>query len=92
MANLNAKDVKSALLKKGFKQSEGHHHFFEFKHGDKVIAKTKMSHNDQDIGDNLISKMFRQCQMNKKKEFIDFVDCTVSQEDYVQILRNKKLI
>ncbi len=91
MAVFKAKEVSSALLKKGFRKSEGHHHFYEYSYGDKIVAKTRMSHNDQEIDDWLISKMHKQCGISKKK-FIGLVDCSVTKDDYETELKNRGII
>lgn len=91
MASLKAKKVNSNLLKKGFSLSNGDHNYFEFVHENKVIAITHTSHNDQDIDDYLISKMRKQCKM-EKDFFVEFVKCTKSKEDYIKVLKANKHI
>lgn len=62
MASIDANKARQSLLKKGFKKHEGDHHFYLYYYNGKLITKTKVSHNDQNIGDNLISKMYKQCK------------------------------
>ena len=38
------------------------------------------------IGDNLISRMSRQIRLTKT-QFLDFVDCTISEESYREIIQ-----
>lgn len=92
MALLSATKTAQSLLKKGFVKNDGDHHFYLYYYNGKVVAKTKMSHNDQDINDGLISKMYKQCQLNKKAEFMDLIECPLSQEGYEKILKANKII
>lgn len=89
MASINANKAKQALLSKGFVKDDSHHHFYLFMHNGKVVAKTKMSHNDQDLNDHLISKMWKQCRLDNKGQFLDLVNCPLNQQGYIEILTNK---
>lgn len=86
MASLDSSKTRQALLKKGFRKAEGDHHFYLYYYKGKVVAKTKMSHNDQDIGDHLISKMYKQCKISKR-EFFDLIECPLDEAGYVELLR-----
>lgn len=86
MAVLDAKKSISNLLKKGFVKSDSHHHYYEFWHEGKLIAKTYTSHNGQDLNEYLIGSMSKQCIM-PKKFFIEFAKCTKSSADYVKLLQ-----
>jgi hypothetical protein len=91
MASLKADKTISSLLAKGFVQDDMHHHIFKFWHDGKLIAKTHTSHNNQDIYDALISAMRKQCKMDKPF-FLEFIKCTKTQEDYLNLLIKQKLI
>ncbi len=92
MASLDSRKVESALSKKGFSAETGDHHYFRlFLNGKDTGIYTKTSHNGQDIGDMLISKMAKQLYMDKAF-FKDFVDCSKSQEDYETLLREQKIL
>jgi predicted RNA binding protein YcfA (HicA-like mRNA interferase family) len=91
MPAFSARQTRGSLLKKGFSQLEGDHHQYVFIHGGKIVTRTKMSHNDQEINNSLISKMHKQCQISKK-DFIGLVDCSVSGEDYATLLKEQGLI
>jgi len=79
------------LLKKGFTPAEGDHHFYLFFLDGKVVAKIKVSHNDQEIGDSLISKMYRQCRINKS-EFFDLINFPLDKQGYIKILKDQGII
>jgi hypothetical protein len=88
MAVLKATKTKQSLKKKGFIQDDSHHHYFEFWHDGKVIATTYTSHNNEDIEDYLIKAMSKQCLMDKPF-FVEFVKCTKSKDDYINLLKSK---
>ena len=91
MAVFKAYEISSALLRKGFKKSEGKHHFYEYVHGNKIVAKTMMSHNDQEIGPGLLTKMYKGCKLPKNK-FIGLIDCSLTQQEYETELRSQGII
>jgi len=85
--------VHSNLCKKGFEMKETHHTILELKvNGHRTNIYTYVSHGSNEIDDYLIGEMSRQLKMNKK-DFLEFVDCTMTQDEYVSLLRkNNKLI
>lgn len=92
MASLDSRKVESALSKKGFSATIGDHHYFRlFLNGKDTGIYTKTSHNGQEIGDMLISKMAKQLYMDKTF-FKAFVECSKSQEDYEILLREQKIL
>jgi hypothetical protein len=44
MASLDANKARQSLLKKGFVQAEGDHHYYLYFYEGKLIARTKVSH------------------------------------------------
>jgi hypothetical protein len=86
-------DVESALKRKGFKQTEGDHHWFVYVtiEGEKTTSRTKTSHTQKmkDIPDNLLSQMARQCKLSKR-DFLDLIDCPLSREAYEDILKDQE--
>ncbi len=87
--------VEKVLLKKGFNKEEGKHHRFYYytKGGQDTGIYTETSHTKKmkDIPDNLLSLMAKQCKLTKS-EFLDLIDCPMSQEKYEKLLNDKKLI
>ncbi|MCE6991920.1 hypothetical protein [Dyadobacter sp. CY323] len=86
MASIKTAKVEKSLLKKGFVQSDTHHHYFEFHHEGVLMSRTYTSHSGKDIDDYLITQMAKQCLM-KRPFFIEFVECTKSKEDYLTTLQ-----
>lgn len=78
-------DVERSLVRKGFKQREGDHHYFVYFNvaGQKTAKFTKTSHTPKmrEIPDGLLSLMAKQCGLNKS-DFLDLVDCPLSREAY----------
>ena len=79
------RDVESALEKKGFQRTEGHHHFFTYhtKAGEKTRVNTQTSHGSKhrEISHTIAKRMASQCKL-KSKEFANFVECSLSQDQY----------
>ncbi len=82
------KTVEKALTAKGFRLREGDHHYFIFfsDEGKKSLAKTKTSHSHKTISDILLAAMARQCYLSKG-EFLNLVDCPLSQAEYQAMLQ-----
>jgi hypothetical protein len=83
--------VCKSLKKKGFVENNTHHKYFELFYKGKLILHTKVSHNGQDINDYLISQMKNQCML-EKKQFLDLINCPLSKEKYIEILKSKGAI
>jgi hypothetical protein len=80
------------LKKKGFLDSTGHssdHKYMEYYVGGKLVLYTKISHgSDKDLDEYLIKQMSNQCKLTKK-QFADLVNCPMSQDEYLAILKEK---
>jgi len=89
---LKTKKIERNLRKKGFVIDYGDHIFFEFIYNNnKTNVRTKISHSHSEIGDDLISKMSMQLRMDKDF-FKKFVECTKTESDYIQMLKDKGVI
>ncbi|HSH65815.1 MAG TPA: hypothetical protein VLB84_08460 [Bacteroidia bacterium] len=95
MPTLDHVTTLSNLKKKGFTEPENKskdHIRLEFWHEGKLTrAKTKLSHNKQDINDFLISAMSKQICLTKK-QFLEFAKCTISQAEYIEILKGQGFV
>ncbi|MCD4707018.1 MAG: hypothetical protein K8S62_04690 [Candidatus Sabulitectum sp.] len=87
--------VEKALRKKGFWEDSGDHHRFSYRtlSGEISRIRTHTSHSKskKDISDKLIGQMAKQLKLSRA-EFIDLVNCPLSQEDYENILRSKAFL
>lgn len=88
MSTLDPKKTYKNLKKKGFIDSSrksDDHKYLELFNNNKFVTYTKISHGNSDLGDHLIKQMSFQCKLDKK-EFIDLANCSLSKEDYLDIL------
>jgi hypothetical protein len=87
--------VEEALLKKGFEDKEGDHHFFIYHtlQGKKSSIRTKTSHMPKmkEISDGILAQMAKQCRLNKQ-DFMNLIDCPLSREQYEARLIEKEEI
>lgn len=92
MAALDSERVRSALTSKlKCKQSESdHHRFIPYDDdGKTILATTKISHGSKhDIGDTIISLMARQMRLATKANFVGMVQCTLSYEECLKIIKS----
>ncbi len=87
-----ARLVMAALEKKGFQKRENDHTFFHlYVGGKKTIVFTKVSHGEKEIPDKLLGVMARQLKI-KKKQFLDLIDCPLTEEKYLEILRQAGIV
>jgi len=95
MATLDSNKTYKAMSKKGFQDVENKskdHIRVEFWHEGKLTrCRTKFSHNGQELNNFLIGEMAKQVELSRL-QFIDFAKCTLSQEQYVLILKSKKIV
>jgi hypothetical protein len=91
------REFERAITRKGFVVvSDRDHRYFFLKNpnGEMTPVRTKISvHGDQkDISDSLLSVMYKQLHFENKADFMKFIDCTKSYEDYVHWLKMKDKI
>ena len=91
MAVLDAKKTYKNLLSKGFKVGKGDHKYLELFYKGKFVLHTKISHGEQELEEFHIGMMKRQCRL-EKAEFIDLVNCPLSEEGYIEILKTNGTI
>lgn len=92
MAALDSERVKSALtskLKCKLHESDHHRYILYDADGKTILASTKISHaSKHDIGDTLISLMARQMRLGTKANFVAMVQCTLSYEQCLAIIKS----
>ena len=88
-SNRSRHEIDSALCKKGFRRKKNGKHILYFLNGNPRV-RTMISHGTmgETIDADLISKMARQLRLTKN-QFLNLIDCTVSEKDYRAILRNQ---
>lgn len=86
--------VEAALKKKGFTLREGDHHYFclldEQGRPTRIITKTSHSPKHKDLGDPLLGEMAKQLHLTKR-EFVELIDCALSEGQYRARLKEKGL-
>ena len=84
------KDILSAFKKKGFIEEQGTKHIIlKLKVGGKYTAiSTFISRGSsyKDYGNSLLGKMASQLKLDLS-DLGDFIDCHISEEEYVEILK-----
>jgi hypothetical protein len=95
MAEQESSKIEAALLKKGFSKREGAKHtILTFTHqGLTTPIYTKLSRGSgyKKVGDSLLSLMSKQTRLNKM-QFLALIDCTISGQDYLDILHSSGFI
>jgi len=86
--------VRQNLLKKGFVEVQSAKHiYYDFEPcGNLTEIKTFMSRNNQELNNTLLAEMKKQLRFDKMRDFLDLIDCPLSEEDYIEILKGKNLI
>lgn len=83
---IRTRKLRTALLKKGFQEDKTHHNMYWLvASGRKRAIRTRISHSKKDIDDGLIALTATELRLSKR-EFLLFVDCTLSGQDYVNTL------
>lgn len=89
-----ARDIRGALIKKGFVETDcGRDHTFYFLHykQKKTQVFTKISHNASDIRSPLLSRMAKQLKITNG-EFGELVDCSLDGLGYIRLMIERKVI
>lgn len=92
---ISSRIAKESLTKKGFYEDRASKHSFYFLHynGNKTSIRTQFSHgSNEDIGDRLLSSIKSQLKLNSSNEVANFLKCTMSEVEYLEILKSKNLI
>ena len=95
MTQLPCREIKSSLLKKGFREEISDHWVFRlYVNNKKTSISTKVSFGSKykEIGDDLLIKMKRELCMPNKKYFIDFINCPITEEKYKSDLISAKKV
>ena len=89
MVARSTRQIRKALLKKGFVEQQSHHLQFHFVQNGRVTEiYTFLSHGSKDYGDILLAKMSHQLHLSKQ-ELLQFIDCQLSGEGYIALMRER---
>ena len=95
MASLKVSDIERSLRGKGFEKDEGAKHtiYVLIHEGKKTPIFTFASRGAgaKEVGDSLIGPMARQLKI-KKQEFHQLIECTLTGEGYVSLLKQRSIL
>jgi len=93
---MKRRELQKALRKKGFIEKEGGRHtkYILTENGKKKRVMTIISRgkDKEELGPALVRRIMKQLHFDDPKKFEDFVKCPMSYEDYLTMLREKKVI
>ena len=91
MPTVRTRTVDRALVGKlAFEKQETHHHVYRLWLDGVLVARTYISHGERELSRYHVSQMAKQMHL-RTGEFLDAVNCPLSREAYVQILRERAL-
>ena len=89
MTEILVSRILNALLKKGFIQDQTHHTMLWFTYdGRKTPMHTWFSHGQRKADDSLIRLIAKELGLTRK-ELLEFVGCTLSEDDYAALLTER---
>lgn len=90
MATRKAASIEFALKSKGFRQDNTHHRMYWFYYDNKKTSiRTRLSHSVKEYGENLLKQIQKQMKFNTQRKLLDFIDCPLDEEGYVDMLRDE---
>jgi hypothetical protein len=94
MAQRDRERIRSSLTSKGFIEENNDHYFYSLIYQNKktaIFTKLSKGSNYKTIQQKLLSLMSRQLKLSNH-EFLELIDCEMTGEQYVQILKDKKIL
>lgn len=89
MSPRQTRQIRTALLNKGFAEDETHHHvFFLVVNGKRTSIRTYYSQGEKECCDWLQGQMARQLKLSRK-EFDDLINCPLKRETYLELLKER---
>lgn len=87
--SLDLSFLHKSLKAKGFKiKKEGDHYYGRFYLNDKIVTNVRSKVGGlskkkyKTLGDPLVSRIYQTLHFDNKKQFMDFLECPYSREDY----------
>lgn len=74
------------------KERMGGHVYYEVWHQGKKIKETHHSHGRKEISDRVLGAIKRQLNLNTTQQLDDLKNCSMSAEDYLDLLKQKHVI
>jgi len=93
MKSIKSRELVRKLSGKGFCVDNKDHIYLKLVYNNKITSVyTKVSHGSKDIGQPILGKIKRQLRFEDNGQFWDFVNCSLSYEDYIRYLKSKGII
>ena len=93
MAARRSTKIRASLLAKGFHDTGGDHHRLVLRvEGRETGIRTKVSRGNKDYGDDLLKLMREQLRLRTKRQLLELIDCPISYDDYVALLRDTQAL
>ncbi|VUT26866.1 MAG: hypothetical protein MASP_01745 [Candidatus Methanolliviera sp. GoM_asphalt] len=91
---IKTRKIGSALEKKGFLKKEGGRHtiYYFVVNGKRIGIHTELSRGIKEYSRGLLSAMHKQLKFNNISELEDFIECPLSKDDYIDILKRKNIL
>ena len=95
MKQIKARDLEKALERKGFQREEGSRHvqYYFYYQNKKTSVRVSISRGSSSVyGDSLISYVRKEMRLPDKRQFEQFVECTLTEEKYSNLLiKNREI-
>jgi len=86
---MKTRNVDRTLVRKfGFEKIETHHHVYRLWIDGQLAARTFISHGERELSRFHVGNMAKQMHLSKT-QFVDAVECPLSQEAYYRLLRER---
>jgi hypothetical protein len=94
MPQRDREDIRGSLTRKGFIEENNDHYFYKFVYKDKetsIFTKLSKGSKYKTLHQSLLSLMSRQLKLTNL-QFLEFVDCDLDENRYIEILKEKKFL
>ena len=92
MSSYSTREIRNALIRKGFRQDNTHHYlFWLYIDGQKTPVRTRLSHGLREYGDNLLGAVAREMSL-RRRELDAFIECPLSYQAYIEILIERSVL
>ncbi|NPV00700.1 MAG: hypothetical protein HPY53_04885 [Brevinematales bacterium] len=95
MSSYKPKEIETALKNKGFSKKNNSHKYFSFYYEGKKIGDIYpfISHSKgKEYNDSLLDALKKEMKMDSKENLCKFIECSLTQEDYIRILKSQNVI
>jgi hypothetical protein len=94
MTSIARREIETKLSQKGFRKRENDHRYYHFYYKDKrteISTKISTGSRYKEYGDCLLGMVSRQLKLSKE-QLVLLVECSLTEDMYIAILKNKKFL